>query len=683
MAPSTPDPGPAALPEKKPEPDTGPSVPTKLQAGGQSTHEMMMAMIKKTLAGALFLSVATLPGPADAASPSPPASAAAALAIVASLHLQHADATLAALRGYLPFPINAQDALKDLVGDFNKLVALSAPMDVVIALDPAAGENLERPLWGFAVGVTAAEDARLLAQSRGYLTDGKAGTYRLSVPVTSNGRGLFCYLTTLAGGKGRLSCSGRDRDRDLLGPYLGRLTPSAAAQAADIHGELLIDTLARTYAGPWQRMLQVGGLALPQRLALGQPKFDRAVTDATQALIGELLAVSHDLQTVALDISLQQSGAQLQLGYRMGGRESAWAQADAETAARPASGPPPAFWTLPSEVTAASYRTADAKWGLRLLQLAWPIVDGYFEHDGLAAADRQALGDLLLKIPKFEGPMTTVLAELPAAGPAASKGEEVAAFLGGTSYLVTADGQSDQSLPWLRALLSAYNRPGVQAYLKKKWRAAGVTDPLPTLRGDVVSKQLGQNAVALAFTANLAGIGKAAGTKLGSAGPGAAATARRGPTTVYIISAAIDNRVFTVLGTDRAALLRRLTELPKLPPEKTLAQRPGLDTLRRPGWQSGGFGTIAGFSTLLNLALASASRAEAGRPSAPGTLDAAALLAAIPHHGEVPHTYGGRPAAPGPQNPLGLTYLYAVQIPRLVLEDAVALVMNIALVKDK
>lgn len=638
-------------------------------------------MIKKTVAGALLLSGALVSDRADAAPPGPIAPVAPPLAIVASVHAQRVDATLAALRGYLPFPINPQDALKDLVGDFNKLVSLSAPMDIVIALDPAAGENLERPLWGFAVGVTAAEDARLLAQSRGYLTDGKGGTYRLSVPVQSNGRGLFCYLTTLAGGAGRLSCSGRDRDRDLLGPYLGRLTPSAAAQAADIHAELLIDTLARTYAGPWQRLLQVGGLALPQRLALGQPKFDRAVTDATQALIAELLALSHDLQTVALDFSLQQSGAQLQLGYRMGGRESVWAQADAEAATRPASGPPPVFWTLPGEVTSASYRTADAKWGLRVLQILWPILDGYLEHDGLTAADRQALGDLLLKIPKFEGPVTTVLAELPTGAPAAGKGEELAAFFGGTAYLVTMDGQPDQSVPWLRALQAAYNRPGVQAYLRKKWRTALPTDPLPTLRSEPVSKQLGSDAVALAFTANLSGLGKAAGTKLGAGG--AVPAAKKGPTTVYLISATLNNRTWTILGTDRAALLRRLAELPKLPPEKTLAQRPGLDALRRPGWQSGGFGTVAGFSTLLNLALASAKGSEAGRQGGSAALDASALLAAIPHHGEVPHTYGGRPGAPGPQNPLGLTYLYIAQIPRLVLEDAVALVMNIALAKDR
>jgi hypothetical protein len=647
---------------------------------------MMVAMNKMTLRRALLLGIAALPGSAVAAAPGPiaPAAAPAApLPIVASLHLQRADATLAALRSYLPFPINPQDVLKDVVGDFNKLVSLTAPVDVVVALDPAAGETPERPLWGFAVGVTAAEDARLLAQGRGYITDGKAGTYRLSVPVTSGGRGLFCYLTTLAGGSGRLACSSRDRDRDLLGPYLGRLVPSAAAQAADIHGELLIDTVARTYAGPWQRVLQMGGMALPQRLALGQPKFDRAITDLTQALVGELLATSHDLQTVALDISLQPGGAQLQLGYRMGGQESVWSQADAETAARPASGPPPVFWALPAEVTAASYRTTNSKLGLRLLQLLWPVLDGYLEHDGLAAPERQALADLLLTIPKFEGPTTTIMAEGPMDAAAGGKSDEIAALLGGTYFLVTTDGGPDQSVTWLKAGLAAYNRPGLQAYLKKKWKVAVPTDPLPTLRAESVAKQLGPGAIAVALTANFAGLGKAAGSKLG-AGPGvgaAAAGGKKAPTTIYLISAPVGNRVWSAIGTDRATLLRRLSETPKLPTEKTLAQRPGLDALRKPGLSSGGFGTLAGYSSLLNLALATSQRST--EPGKSGGLDAAGLLAAIPHHGEVPHTYGGRLGTQGPQNPLGLTYLYSAQIPRLVLEDLVALVMNIALGKDR
>jgi hypothetical protein len=609
-------------------------------------------------------------------------------AVVASLHLQRPEALLTALRSYVPFAINPQDLLKEAVGDLSKHVSLTAPMDLVLALDPAAGENLERPLWGFAVGVVAAEEVRQLAQGRGYLTDGKLGTYRLSVPVASGGQGLFCYLTALPGGMGRLSCSTRDRDRDVLGPYLGRLVPSPAAQAADLHGELLVATLARAYQGPWQRLLKVGALALPQRLALGQPKFDRAVTDLTQALVGELGAISRDLHTVAMDLSLQPSSAQLQLGYRLVGQESLWGQSDSEAAGRPASGPPAVFWTLPSDVTAASYRTADWKWGQRVVQLLWPVIDGYLEHDGLAAADRQALSELLLKLPLSRGLVTTVLAEGTADSRTAVKGDELSVLLGNTYYLTTSDGAPDPSVAWLKGLLATYNRPGVQAYLRKKWKALNQTEPLPTLRGENVSKQLGPGSVGVALTMSLVSLDKAAPGWKTSAGlgtePGVAAPAgKRTPTTIYIMCTTAGERVWTAVGTDRATVLRRLAETPKLPPAKTLAQRPGLEALRQPGWQSGGFGTLAGFSSLLNLVLSASQRSPPSSASGKPGPEAAVLLAAIPHHGEVPHVYGGRPATSGAQNPLGLTYIYSAQVPRTVIEDMIALVMNIALGKDK
>ncbi len=83
----------------------------------------------------------------------------------------------------------------------------------------------------------------------------------------------------------------------------------------------------------------------------------------------------------------------------------------------------------------------------------------------------------------------------------------------------------------------------------------------------------------------------------------------------------------------------------------------------------------------MNLALKTSQRGS--DTSAGGGLNAASLLAAIPHHGEVPHTYVGRPAVPGAQNPLGLTYVYSLQIPRLVIEDLVAAAMNVALGKGR
>lgn len=616
----------------------------------------------------------------------------AAPKIAGSVHFKNPDATIAAVKSYVPVNIKTQDAMKEVVGEMSKVVAMAAPVDVVAALDASAGEAPAPPLWGFAVGIASMDEAYKLAQTKGFITDGKSGLYRLGVPVGSRTT-LFCWLGSTSGGQGRLACSNRERDRDVLGPYLLRVPASPAASASDVHVELQVAELVRTYQAPLQRVLQMGGMALPQRLQLGQPKFDRAVTDATQELVRQLAGMSHDLALLTLDGTLSNSGMQVQLGYQLSGTESWWGQAEAEANKRApgVSGPPAVFWKLPSDVTAASYRTSDPKYAQRALQLLLPILDGWLEHDGMAPPDRQALVDLFLKVPKFDAPLTAVMAEghsdvaaakstgkEPAKAPIES--EVVAAMLGGSFYLLTSDAstaQSDQSVAFLRGLLAAYNRPGVQGYLKKKWKALGGTDPLPQLRSEPV-KQLGAGATGMSLTLNLSSLQQLkqrAG--LPSDKPAKAAPAKAAPVTIYIFSAPLGptGQVWSAVGTDKATLLRRLQEQANLPEERTLAKRPGLDGLRRPGQLSGGFSTLAGYSAVLDLARMAATR-EKGTSDGKAPSSAASILNAIPHHGEVPMFYFTKA---GPLPPLGLTTVLSTDIPRLAIEDLIAAVMNIAL----
>jgi len=213
----------------------------------------------------------------------------AAPKIAGSVHFRNPDATIAAVKSYVPVNIKTQDAMKEVVGEMSRVVAMAAPVDIVAALDPSAGEAPAPPLWGFAVGIASIDEAYKLAQTKGYITDGKSGLYRLGLPVGSSTT-LFCWLGSTSGGQGRLACSNRERDRDVLGPYLLRVPASPAASASDVHVELQVAELVRTYQAPLQRVLQMGGMALPQRLQLGQPKFDRAITDATMAPTGAATA---------------------------------------------------------------------------------------------------------------------------------------------------------------------------------------------------------------------------------------------------------------------------------------------------------------------------------------------------------------------------------------------------------
>lgn len=605
-----------------------------------------------------------------------PIAAASGPPVVAAVHVRSPEAMFQALRGFVPVQLNVQDALKEFVGDLSKQVATAAPLDVLIALDPQAGENPERPLWAFGLGITNAEEARKIAEAKGYLLDGKPGLYRLKL------QGLHCTLLGQgASGPSRLVCGERERDKDELLPYLRRGGTPSQAQNTDLHVELLVETLMRTYQGPWQRLLQLGRVMVPQRLSSGQPAFDRAVTDATQVLIEQLGAMSRDLQTVTMDLSLQQAGATLALAYRMGGQESWWAQASAESAARPPAQPPASFWALPADVTSASYGTTDPKYAQRLVQLLWAVVDSFLQQDGLLEADRLAISDLILKMPKWQGPMTTVFAEGSADTQPETKGaptdDEVAAVLRGRFYLAANEAPDDQSAAWLRALVTAWNRPGLQGYLRKKWKALNLATAPLQLRLDPTVKGLPTGAVAVAATLNLGDIGRIGASK------GAPPPKPSKPLTVYLMSATVGGRVWTALGSDKATLVRRINDQAKLPPDKTLASRPGLEALREPGQVSGGFTTIAGFGTILDAAVRAAQRSGTSPKGAPETkLQSAALLSAIPHHGEVPMTYGSRMMQPAPA-PGGVSQSFTLRIPRLAIEDMVAMVMHFALRRDK
>lgn len=631
------------------------------------------------LAGALALLATGVPS--SLRSEQTGARLAAGPPIVAAVHVRSPEATFQQLRGFVPVQLNTQDAFREIVGDLAKVVATNAPVDALLALDPQAGENPERPLWAFAVGINNVDEARKIAEAKGYLVDGKPGQYRLKLP------GLHCLL----GGGGpsgpaRLVCSERERDRDELLPYLRRGTTPPQAQGTDLHIEVLVDTVVRTYQGPWQRLLQLGRVMVPQRLSSGQPAFDRAVTDATQVLIEQLGAMSRDLQNVTLDLSLQQAGATLSMGYRMSGQESWWAQSDAEASSRPPAVPPPTFWALPGDATSASYRTTDPKYVHRVVQLLWAVADSFLLQDGLPEAERQSLTDLVLKLPRWQGAMTTVLAEGAADQRADVKGtgdDELGAFLQGRYFLATTENPDDPSVAWLKALTAAWNRPGLQAYLRKKWKAMNIAPPLQLRLDPTATKGLPAGSVAVAATLNLSDLGK-----LG-AKPGAPAKPTMKPTTFYLISAPGGGRVWSAVGTDKATLVRRLLEQGKLPPEKTLASRPGLEALREPGLQSGGFASLAGFGSMLDAGMKAMQRTSppvgggpAGKRPADPKLQAAALLSAIPHHGEVPMTYGTKAAAPGAISGAA-TQSFTLRIPRLAIEDMVAMVMHIALRKDK
>lgn len=593
-----------------------------------------------------------------------PAAGAQPLTVVASIHFRSPDSVLTALRGYLPVAPNATSLLKDLVGDLNPQVTMAAPAEVLVALDPGS-QSPDRPIFGYSLSIANFAETQKIAQARGFI-EGAAGSGPVRLKVqSSSGRSIPCLLAATGGVGGRLACAERERDRDSIAPLLLKTRPPAGK--SDLHAELRVDNVSAAFREPLQRYLQVGAVAVPKKLQLGQPMFDRALTDLTQILIEQIRATTQELKFFALDVSLTQNGAEARLGYRIDGKSSLWAQADAEDSARPASGAPPAYFALPADSTSASFTTTDAKFFWQLLGPLSQLLEGYLTHENLAAADRQALVDVIAKLPKPEGPIATVVSEGRPVGSA--KGDVGLVGLFGGGAIVTFTEGQDQRTPWLRSLLAAVNRPGVQAFLKKKWKGFEPSAPMPTAKLGPAPKSLGPGALAAAFTLHLGTLEKTAALdkekEKDAAGAGK-------PITVHVLVAPQKGGVYTALGTDRDRVLRRLEEHFKLPPERTLEKRPGLEVLRQPGVRSGGYTTLLSFGSYLESLLTIVRKRGAAKDAS----SLSGLYNTIPHHGETPILYFGTRGSDS-----GLTREYHLQVPRAAIEDTVALFLAVAMEK--
>ena len=144
-----------------------------------------------------------------------------------------------------------------------------------------------------------------------------------------------------------------ERSRDELAE--SSIAKPALSTTSDLRAELYVDTLVQTYDGLWQRALQLAGMLVPQKLQLGQPVFDRAVTRCRKDLVGQLAMMSRELRRVSLDVRLDNNGAQLQLGYELTGQTSWWgcrAMPRLPTAA--ADAPGAVFWSLSKDSGSAS-----------------------------------------------------------------------------------------------------------------------------------------------------------------------------------------------------------------------------------------------------------------------------------------------------------------------------------------
>ncbi|WP_437570441.1 hypothetical protein [Sorangium sp. So ce542] len=522
--------------------------------------------------------------------------------------------------------------------DANQLatvVALDAPVHLVVALDDSSKRG--NPVAAVSLGLTSLERARGALEAGATLTEVKPGLWKIGgkEPASSS-----CFLAASAGSTpARLLCGDRDRDVTTLGPYLARTLPTLAPEARDLHGEVRFVPLSTKYGDMAKQ--QLGGLPIlaQSQLSIGQPQFDRALTDATTAVQAELEALINDASKAVVDLKVDnQTCVNLTAALELRGQSSWLTKTMADGASRAA--PAPAlYWRVPKDSHGAFFDHGyDPAHYTGILKTLREMLEGWLEKEKIGKpADRKALADVL-SLPINRTPSVSAHGYVDAPPAAAKTGkpspnEILDGMMGGFVgwNLFGFEEAPDALVKYLKNAVAAYNTPA----LRKRLPELDI-DPkdLPTVKTVQAPKELGKTslAVEIQITSELPSPdADAAQAPAGKAKPKPKATV-----TLHLFLMGDEKTTWIAFGHDKRELLRRLAMVKAGAPDTdTLASRPGLEKLKTGKFVSGGFSTLVPITRALQSVLTTLdSPGAAPMALPPEARRFGEALAKLPHKGE-------------------------------------------------
>jgi hypothetical protein len=478
-----------------------------------------------------------------------------------------------------------------------RAVNLDAPAASVVALDPSTRSF--QAMAAFSIGLTGLDKARAAVEAKGSLAEIAPGLYRMSGKVGD----LVCAIGPSAGpAPAQLVCGGREKDLIALAPYLARTVPTLPPPASELHAELRFRPLEARFGGDIRNGLAFLPVAA-QRYTIGEPRFDRAVIAAANALSAEGAALTGDLDKVTLDLGADPNAC-LTLSAALDLRGTAsWTAETLALGGSHAGAPPAIYWRAPKDSDSAYYtRGGDPARVTRMLGVLRDLAEG-----GLARAnvgsddDRRALASLVR--PMLGKDAHTVVAAGNAAPAAPAKPKDKAnpqdaarnvmnAALGW--YLVGIDEGPDAMSKWLKDFVGVYNRPSIRDALKK--RLGRDADVLPTLKLVAAPAKLGRGALDVEIKVEGPVKRKGDGEKKGKGDKVSLA--------MHVLLMADGKNTWVAVGVDRDALVSRLLAARSGAPDAgTIASRASLEPLRSGKAVSSGYVTLGVLTKALhNLA---------------------------------------------------------------------------------
>jgi hypothetical protein len=620
--------------------------------------------------------------------PAPPAAVAAAApdlsevpepkSLVGLLRWKSPEATLATIYAWTGVKLNAAQLASEAIDkSVANAIAFDAPVDAAVALDDHGGDGFA-PLAAFAIGVRSIDAARAAAKDLGTISEIAPGEYKINLRHGRRKKDKpFCILAAAVGpAPGRFVCGERERDVESLRAYMTRTLPKRDLGAADLHVEFRVAPVVDNYGELINQGLHMGAALLPRKLQIGEPSFDRAIDRMAAGVSDELGAVVHDLDSMTFDLSMAPDKATSAITLRLKG-QSSWSAGNLVSLGSRSAPPPPMFWRLPASTTAAVYGyRPEARRFEAVRNTVSELIDGWLQHDGMAAADRAAIKALFDEKFMVDAPVVAGLgpfADAPAKpapkGAPAVSSDALQAALAKAGWLVVGVGAPNQIPEYLKAASNAASRPKIQAYFKDKLAAANSNGELNryqsqsvtgfTLKTAPVPKDLPKGS--LAFELTVAHDAPPAETKAG------AAPRKKGPAPsvkVELLVVSESAQTWVALGADKAQLAKTVLGVTQQAPESgTLAARQDLAFFRQTKLAEGGFFTL---EALLTSFVAPATWVDAD--VAQNAQGAHSLLASTPNKGKSPIVTTDEIKTGD-----ALTVTIRTEVPKGVIEDAVLL----------
>lgn len=584
--------------------------------------------------------------------------------VVALARWASPDASVGAVQGWTGIPLDLRELLqREAPAWLLEVAATDAPVDAVITLAP--GGPTDEPNFDGAVALGLrgdVEEVRKAALARGeQLEPMQPGVYRLE----SSGKRPACMIAASAGpAPTRLVCGEDSGDLEQLGPYLTRTLPRKELGQGDFVAEIRLVPFEQRYGATLQQGLRMGASVLPAQFQIGQPRFDRALTDAVYGVADETLSLTSDLDKLFLSIDARPEVARGSLAVQFRGAKS-WTVQTAQDSGRRAAAAPPMFWRLPADSTSASFaRGANPERYAGIRKTLATLLDGWLTHEGMKASDRDALVSLFSDEYATDAPSVAASGPLDpavAASILAKDGDTPAGAM--RRELVRSGwqvfGMEEPADKWLalsKRLVAAYNTASMQKQVARALQALDKSFPVPQLKLARAPKELPQGTVEMTLT--FASDAKTKGAK-------------SSPVTMHAFVMPDGGRTWMGFGIDRGTVVARLQAVRNDAPENgTIAGRRGLEILRQGGYTSAGFITLEALARSMESALT-----EVLPKYGMKQLDVSRLLNGIPHAGKTPILIASSVRNEGETT----AWTTGFDMPGEAIQDAVAMVMQMAL----